>query len=132
MRIHVKDNVIIRVEGDDTADPEEQLRACLRRVLPRLEPAGLGAAYLDPGQPEEPHPEGTGGAPSFRHEDVTEYARTRDEIREALAGNLCRCTGYAKIYDAVAAAAQRCKSKSDRDLGDRHAGDPKAAGRGSL
>ena len=29
------------------------------------------------------------------------------EIREALAGNLCRCTGYAKIFDAVRAAAQR-------------------------
>ena len=32
---------------------------------------------------------------------------TRDEIREALSGNLCRCTGYAKIYDAVEAAARR-------------------------
>ncbi len=32
---------------------------------------------------------------------------TRDEIRDALAGNLCRCTGYAKIYDAVEAAAAR-------------------------
>jgi carbon-monoxide dehydrogenase small subunit len=26
---------------------------------------------------------------------------TDDEIREALSGNLCRCTGYAKIFDAV-------------------------------
>jgi aerobic carbon-monoxide dehydrogenase small subunit len=29
------------------------------------------------------------------------------EIREALSGNLCRCTGYAKIFDAVRLAAQR-------------------------
>ena len=32
---------------------------------------------------------------------------TRDEIREALAGNLCRCTGYSKIVDAVGLAADR-------------------------
>jgi aerobic carbon-monoxide dehydrogenase small subunit len=31
---------------------------------------------------------------------------TDDEIREALSGNLCRCTGYAKILDAVHAAAR--------------------------
>jgi carbon-monoxide dehydrogenase small subunit len=30
---------------------------------------------------------------------------TRDEIREAIAGNLCRCTGYTRIVDAIAAAA---------------------------
>ena len=29
------------------------------------------------------------------------------EIREALAGNLCRCTGYEKILDAVRLAADR-------------------------
>ena len=34
---------------------------------------------------------------------------TRDEIREALAGNLCRCTGYAKILDAVELAAGRMR-----------------------
>jgi aerobic carbon-monoxide dehydrogenase small subunit len=28
-----------------------------------------------------------------------------DEIREALSGNLCRCTGYEKIFDAVRMAA---------------------------
>jgi carbon-monoxide dehydrogenase small subunit len=36
---------------------------------------------------------------------------TRREIKEALAGNLCRCTGYSKIYDAVEAAAERVASK---------------------
>jgi aerobic-type carbon monoxide dehydrogenase small subunit (CoxS/CutS family) len=32
---------------------------------------------------------------------------SRDEVREALAGNLCRCTGYTKILQAVELAAQR-------------------------
>jgi carbon-monoxide dehydrogenase small subunit len=32
---------------------------------------------------------------------------TDDEIREALSGNLCRCTGYQKILDAVHLAAGR-------------------------
>jgi carbon-monoxide dehydrogenase small subunit len=31
---------------------------------------------------------------------------TEDEIREALSGNLCRCTGYSKIFDAVHLAAE--------------------------
>ena len=32
---------------------------------------------------------------------------TRDEIREALAGCLCRCTGYQQIFEAVEAAVER-------------------------
>ena len=32
---------------------------------------------------------------------------TDDEVREALSGNVCRCTGYVKIFDAVRLAAER-------------------------
>jgi aerobic-type carbon monoxide dehydrogenase small subunit (CoxS/CutS family) len=36
-----------------------------------------------------------------------ERTPTRDRIKDALAGNLCRCTGYTKILDAVELAALR-------------------------
>ncbi len=38
-------------------------------------------------------------------------APTRDEIKEALAGNLCRCTGYLKIYEAVELAAAKLRGE---------------------
>jgi carbon-monoxide dehydrogenase small subunit len=34
---------------------------------------------------------------------------TRDEIREAISGNLCRCTGYKKIVDAIQDIARMAK-----------------------
>ena len=37
---------------------------------------------------------------------------TRDQIVEALAGNLCRCTGYEQVLKAVEAAARRLASRS--------------------
>jgi carbon-monoxide dehydrogenase small subunit len=40
-------------------------------------------------------------------------APTRREIREALAGNLCRCTGYKQIVDAVEATA-RMRKEADQ------------------
>ena len=39
---------------------------------------------------------------------------SEEEVREALAGHLCRCTGYRKPVDAVLAAASRRKSRARR------------------
>ena len=39
-------------------------------------------------------------------------APTRDEIKLALSGNLCRCTGYVKIYEAIELAAARMRGES--------------------
>jgi carbon-monoxide dehydrogenase small subunit len=36
-------------------------------------------------------------------------APTRDEIVEAISGNICRCTGYTQIVEAVALAAERLR-----------------------
>jgi len=48
------------------------------------------------------------------HDLLERCARPSDpEIREALAGNLCRCTGYEKILDAVRLAAERLSTDGE-------------------
>jgi aerobic-type carbon monoxide dehydrogenase small subunit (CoxS/CutS family) len=42
---------------------------------------------------------------------------TRPEIRDALAGNLCRCTGYAKLIDAVEEAARAMRGEAPAAAG---------------
>jgi carbon-monoxide dehydrogenase small subunit len=37
---------------------------------------------------------------------------TRDEIVEAISGNICRCTGYAQIVEAIALAAERMRGQN--------------------
>jgi carbon-monoxide dehydrogenase small subunit len=60
-----------------------------------------------------------------RNPDPTEM-----EIREALVGNLCRCTGYVRIVEAVQAAANSGARRGERDrsLADTH--ESSAGGRG--
>jgi carbon-monoxide dehydrogenase small subunit len=49
---------------------------------------------------------------------------TRDEIREALSGNLCRCTGYQQIVEAVEAATanERARERVRESEGRRSSG----------
>ena len=55
---------------------------------------------------------------------------SRDEIKEALAGNICRCTGYIKIYEAVELAAARMAGEHGRTRkGERIWADNNGSGR---
>jgi carbon-monoxide dehydrogenase small subunit len=48
-----------------------------------------------------------------------EPSPTRTQIREALSGNYCRCTGYHAIVDAVEIAAGRLRQRVEEQPGDR-------------
>jgi carbon-monoxide dehydrogenase small subunit len=39
---------------------------------------------------------------------------TRDQIADALSGNLCRCTGYNQIFEAVESAAAKMRGDASR------------------
>src|SRR5207253_10725948 len=55
---------------------------------------------------------------------------TRDEIKQALSGNLCRCTGYIKIYEAVELAAARMRGEDAKPAPETVYGVRSAAGGG--
>jgi carbon-monoxide dehydrogenase small subunit len=81
------------------------------------------------GSPEEPHPLQTAfinhgavqcgfcssgmilSAASLLEQNATP---TREEIREGISGNLCRCTGYTKIVDAIEEAAREIELTGKR------------------
>ena len=43
---------------------------------------------------------------------------SRERIREALSGNLCRCTGYLQIWESVEAAARQLRTEAGADRTD--------------
>jgi carbon-monoxide dehydrogenase small subunit len=43
-----------------------------------------------------------------------EPAPSRERIKEAIAGNLCRCTGYLQIFEAIEEAAKRARGEAAR------------------
>ncbi|MGE3148517.1 MAG: (2Fe-2S)-binding protein [Pseudorhodoplanes sp.] len=53
-------------------------------------------------------------AKSFLNENAGRVP-AHDEIREAISGTLCRCTGYSKIVEAIASAAATMKREAEND-----------------
>ena len=43
-----------------------------------------------------------------------EHSPSRERIKEAISGNLCRCTGYQQIFEAIEEAAKRMSDESSR------------------
>lgn len=43
---------------------------------------------------------------------------SRERIREAVSGNLCRCTGYQQIYESIEEGARRCREERAKRVGE--------------
>jgi aerobic carbon-monoxide dehydrogenase small subunit len=81
---------VVTVEGLATGDALHPVQECL------IEAGAVQCGFCTP------------GLAVAAHDLLERNPRPSDpEIREALAGNLCRCTGYEKILDAVRLAADR-------------------------
>ncbi len=81
---------VVTVEGLATGDTLHPVQECL------IEAGAVQCGFCTP------------GLAVAAHDLLARSSRPSDEeIREALAGNLCRCTGYEKILDAVRLAADR-------------------------
>ena len=90
---------VITVEGLSEADHLSPLQECF------VEGGGTQCGICTPGMLMSAH------ALLMKNANPT-----REEIKEGLSGNLCRCTGYVKIIDAVEKAAKKIR---DPELGTR-------------
>ena len=89
LALQAQDAEVTTVEGLADGDQLSAVQTAF------LEAGGVQCGYCTPGMLISAH------ALLRRNPDPTE-----EEVRLALGGNLCRCTGYAKIADAVMAAAR--------------------------
>lgn len=101
LAVQADDTEITTIEGLDDDGDLHPLQESFR------EEHGLQCGYCTPGMIMT--------ATAFLEEEPDP---NRDEIREALEGNLCRCTGYQNIVNAVESAAETM-----RGAGDVHGGD---------
>jgi carbon-monoxide dehydrogenase small subunit len=85
-------STICTIEGVGTEDRLDPIQQCF------LEKGGAQCGICTPGM-----------ILATRHLLDKHPQPTMEQIREGLAGNLCRCTGYKRIFDAV----QSCALKSD-------------------
>jgi carbon-monoxide dehydrogenase small subunit len=98
---------VVTVEGlasGERSDGEDAARGDIHEVQRALvETGGVQCGFCTP------------GFVVASHDLLRRNPRPTDaEIREALAGNLCRCTGYQKIVEAVRLAAERLHADHDR------------------
>ena len=96
LAVQVNDNDVVTIENSRPTATTQALQAALspRRSAVRLLHAGMilqASELLE----REPSP-------------------TRTQIREALSGNYCRCTGYHAIVDAVEIAAGRLRNRGEK------------------
>ena len=84
------------VEGLGAADTLNDLQAAF------LQTGGAQCGICTPGMLMAAEAHLAGGGPT-----------DDDAIREAIAGNLCRCTGYTKIVEAIALAADQRRGARD-------------------
>ncbi len=98
----VEGSSVLTVEGVAAGGPLTTLQQCF------LERGGAQCGICTPGMIVAAHRFLASGKPA-----------TSENVREAIAGNLCRCTGYAKIVEAIQLAANGVAPVEPRGAGAR-------------